>query len=306
MSAPARPFNVPDSPLPLTWRQTMGAYFALTKPRIIELLLVTTFPAMVVAADGIPNLWLALATLIGGSLAAGGANTINCYIDRDIDAIMRRTHSRPIPAGLIKPMNALIFGILLSVTAFTFLTITVNLLTAFLAVSAILFYVFIYTIWLKRSTVENIVIGGAAGAIPPLCGWAAVTNSLDAAPLLMFAIVFLWTPPHFWALAISYTSDYEAAGVPMLPVTRGAIEARKRSLVYAVVTVGISLALYLTGDVGLVYLASAAVFGALFIWLAVAQIKQATVKAAMTLFKYSTSYLALIFVAMVVDRLLPL
>jgi protoheme IX farnesyltransferase len=306
MTAPARPFDVAEPQVPLTWRQTIGAYFALTKPRIIELLLVTTFPAMVVAADGIPNLWIALATLVGGSLAAGGANTINCYIDRDLDAIMRRTHSRPIPAGLIKPANALIFGITLSVTAFAFLTLTVNLLTACLAVSAILFYVFVYTIWLKRSTVENIVIGGAAGAIPPLCGWAAVTNSLDAAPLIMFAIVFLWTPPHFWALAISYTNDYAAAGVPMLPVTRGAVEARKRSLVYAIVTVGISLALYLTGDVGLIYLATAAIFGSIFIWLAVQQIKLASVKAAMTLFKYSTSYLALIFVAMVADRLIPL
>ena len=306
MSAPARALGVHAQVPALTWRQTVGAYVALTKPRIIELLLVTTFPAMVVAADGIPNLWLALATLIGGSLAAGGANTINCYIDRDIDAIMRRTHSRPIPAGLIKPANALVFGIVLSVTAFAFLTLTVNLLTACLAVSAILFYVFVYTIWLKRSTVENIVIGGAAGAVPPLCGWAAVTNGLDAAPLLMFAIVFLWTPPHFWALAISYTSDYAAAGVPMLPVTRGALEARRRSLVYAVVTVAISLALFLTGDVGLIYLATAAIFGALFVWLAVRQIQLATVKAAMTLFKYSTTYLALIFVAMVVDRLIPL
>ena len=306
MSAPARTFPVNESAVPLTWRQTVGAYVALTKPRIIELLLVTTFPAMVVAADGLPNLWLALATLIGGSLAAGGANTINCYIDRDIDAIMRRTHSRPIPAGLIKPSSALIFGISLSVIAFVFLTLTVNLLTACLAVSAILFYVFVYTLWLKRTTVENIVIGGAAGAIPPLCGWAAVTNSLDAAPLLMFAIVFLWTPPHFWALAISYTNDYAAAGVPMLPVTRGAVEARRRSLVYAVVTVAISLALFATGDLGVIYLVAAASFGALFIWLAVQQIKEATVKAAMTLFKYSTSYLALIFVAMVVDRLIPL
>jgi protoheme IX farnesyltransferase len=306
MSAPAGALGLRESAPSLTWRQTLGAYVALTKPRIIELLLVTTFPAMVVAADGIPNLWLALATLVGGSLAAAGANTINCYIDRDIDAIMRRTHSRPIPAGLIKPANALLFGVALSVVAFAFLTITVNLLTACLAVSAILFYVFVYTLWLKRSTVENIVIGGAAGAVPPLCGWAAVTGSLDAAPLLMFAIVFLWTPPHFWALAITYTNDYAAAGVPMLPVTRGAVEARRRSLVYAGVTVAISLALYLTGDVGLVYLASAGVFGGIFIWLAVRQIQGATVKAAMTLFKYSTTYLALIFVAMVVDRLVQL
>jgi protoheme IX farnesyltransferase len=290
----------------LSLRQTLGAYVALTKPRIIELLLVTTFPAMVVAADGIPNLWTALATLIGGSLAAGGANTINCYVDRDIDAIMRRTHSRPIPAGLIAPERALAFGITLSVISFLFLTLTVNLLTACLAVSAILFYVFIYTLWLKRSTVENIVIGGAAGAVPPLCGWAAVTGTLDAAPLIMFAIVFLWTPPHFWALAIGYTNDYASAGVPMLPVTHGAVEARRRSLVYSVVTVAISLSLVLTGDVGLIYLAVAAVSGAAFVWLAWRQINLATVRSAMAMFRFSTSYLAIIFVAMVVDRLIPL
>jgi heme o synthase len=285
-------------------RHTLGAYLALTKPRIIELLLVTTFPAMVVAADGMPNLWTALATLIGGSLAAGGANTINCYLDRDIDAIMRRTHSRPIPSGLIKPGNALAFGISLSAIAFLFLTTTVNLLTACLAVSAILFYVFIYTLWLKRSTVENIVIGGAAGSVPPLCGWAAVTNGLDPAPLIMFAIVFLWTPPHFWALAIPYTNDYASAGVPMLPVTRGAAEARRRSLVYAVITVAISLSLYITGDVGLVYVAIAGLAGALFVWLALQQVRRATVRAAMTLFHYSILYLGLVFMAMVADRLI--
>ncbi len=298
--------TVAVAPAALGWRRTIAAYFALTKPRIIELLLVTTFPAMVVADNGIPSLWLVLATLVGGALAAGGANTINCYVDRDIDAIMTRTHSRPLPAGLIKPAHALIFGISLGVIAFVFLTLTVNLLTACLAISALLFYVFIYTLWLKRSTVENIVIGGAAGAIPPLCGWAAVTNRIDAAPLIMFAIVFLWTPPHFWALAIPYTDDYASAHVPMLPVTHGALETRRRSFVYAIVTVAISLSLYLTGDVGLIYLASAALFGAIFLWLAWLQVRQATVRAAMTLFKYSTSYLALIFVAMVADRLIPL
>jgi heme o synthase len=306
MSAPARTLPVADRPALIGWRKTMGAYFALTKPRIIELLLVTTLPAMVVAADGFPSLWLILATLIGGSLAAGGANTINCYLDRDIDAIMRRTHSRPLPSGLIPPERALAFGIALSITSFVFLTLTVNLLTACLAVSAILFYVFIYTLWLKRSTVENIVIGGAAGAVPPLCGWAAVTGSLDAAPLIMFAIVFLWTPPHFWALAISYSNDYASAGVPMLPVTHGAREARRRSLVYAVVTVAVSLTLFLTGAVGFIYLGVAAVAGAVFLWLAWQQITRATNKAAVTLFRYSTSYLAIIFVAMLADRLIPL
>ena len=289
-----------------TWRQTAAAYFALTKPRIIELLLVTTFPAMFVAEKGLPNLWLVLATLFGGSLAAAGANTINCYIDRDIDAIMQRTHRRPIPAGLISPERALAFGVGLSILAFAFLTLTVNLLTACLALSAILFYVFIYTVWLKRSTVENIVIGGAAGAVPPLCGWAAVNNSLDAAPLIMFAIIFLWTPPHFWALAIGYTNDYAAAKVPMLPVTHGAVEARRRSLVYALVTALISMSLYLTGAVGLVYLALATFFGATFVWLAWRQLKVASAKAAMRLFHYSTTYLAIIFAAMVIDQLVGL
>lgn len=288
------------------WRQTLFAYFMLTKPRIIELLLVTTFPAMVVADHGLPNLWLVLAVLFGGSLAAGGANTINCYIDRDIDAIMRRTHRRPIPAGIIAPHKALAFGIGLSIVSFVFLTLTVNLLTACLALSAILFYVFVYTLWLKRSTVENIVIGGAAGAIPPLCGWAGVTHSLDAAPLIMFAIIFLWTPPHFWALAISYQNDYAQAKVPMLPVVLGGAEARKRSVVYAVVTVGVSLSLLLTGDVGLIYAVCATLFGGTFVWLAYRQLRAASMRSALDLFRFSTTYLALIFGAMVLDQLIKL
>jgi protoheme IX farnesyltransferase len=184
--------------------------------------------------------------------------------------------------------------------------LTVNLLTACLALSAILFYVFVYTVWLKRSTVENIVIGGAAGAVPPLCGWAGVTGSLDAAPLVMFAIIFLWTPPHFWALAITYTSDYAEAHVPMLPVALGGAEARKRSLVYAIVTVGVSLTLYLTGDVGIVYLGCALAFGVPFVWLAYRQLREASMRAAAVLFRYSTTYLALIFGAMVADRLIRL
>jgi protoheme IX farnesyltransferase len=305
MTAPTRPL-VAGAPVLLGWRQTIGAYIALTKPRIIELLLVTTFPAMVVAADGLPNVWTALATLIGGSLAAGGANTINCFLDRDIDAVMRRTHRRPLPSGLITPERALAFGVSLSLISFVFLTLTVNLLTAALALSAILFYVFVYTLWLKRSTEENIVIGGAAGAVPPLCGWAAVTGDLSAAPLIMFAIIFVWTPPHFWALAIGYTADYARAGVPMLPVTRGAVEARRRSLVYAVATVATTLTLYLTGDVGIVYLATASLFGLVFVWYAWRQVRLATAQAALNLFRYSTTYLALVFAAMVVDRLVAL
>jgi protoheme IX farnesyltransferase len=301
----ASPIAVEPRLIPLSLRQTLGAYFALTKPRIIELLLVTTFPAMVVAADGLPNLWLAVATMVGGAVAAGGANTINCYIDRDIDAIMKRTHRRPIPAGLVSPNAALIFGISLSVISFVFLTVTVNLLTALLAESAILFYVFVYTIWLKRWTVENIVIGGAAGAVPPLCGWAAVTGRLDAAPLLMFAIIFLWTPPHFWALAIGYSDDYASAKVPMLPVMNGAKEARRRSLVYAIVTVATSLMLYATGSLGLFYTGVAAVSGAGLLWLSWRQVVNGTVPGAMKLFHYSMTYLAVLFAAMVIDRLLP-
>ncbi len=303
MTARARSLPLSE-PKPLQgWRETAAAYISLTKPRIIELLLVTTFPAMVVAQDGIPNLWLALATLIGGSLSAGGANAINCVIDRDIDAIMKRTQHRPLPRGLIPPERALAFGISLGVISFAFLTITVNFLTASLALSALLFYVFVYTMWLKRSTVENIVIGGAAGAVPPLCGWAAVTGSLEAAPLIMFAIVFLWTPPHFWALAIGYSNDYANAKVPMLPVTHGAREARRRSLVYSVAMVAISLALFATDTVGWIYLTAAIVSGAIFIALAVAQLIQASTKAAMNLFRYSMAYLSIVFVAMVVDRL---
>jgi protoheme IX farnesyltransferase len=306
MTSPARVLPGAKPIAMLGWRQTAAAYFALTKPRIIELLLVTTFPAMVVAQDGMPDLWLAVATLIGGSLAAGGANTINCFIDRDIDAIMRRTQKRPLPSGLVPPERALAFGIALSVTAFAFLTLCVNLLTAMLAMSAVLFYVFVYTIWLKRSTAENIVIGGAAGAVPPLCGWAAVTGGLDAAPLVMFAIIFLWTPPHFWALAIGYTADYAQAGVPMLPVTHGALETRRRSLVYAVVTVAVSLSLLATGSVGLVYAILAGLAGAMFLRLAWRQLRLGTTRAAMTLFRYSTTYLALVFGAMLADRLVSL
>lgn len=306
MTAPTSTLNRPVSPLAIGVRQTLAAYLALTKPRIIELLLVTTLPAMIVADGGFPGVWLVLATLAGGALAAGGANSINCYIDRDIDAIMRRTHKRPIPAGLISPANALIFGVALSVIAFLLLSLTVNLLTACLALGANLFYVFVYTMWLKRTTVENIVIGGAAGAVPPLCGWAAVTGGLDAAPIIMFAIVFLWTPPHFWALAIGYSQDYADAGVPMLPVTHGAQEARRRSIVYAAVTVATTLLLYATGDVGLLYLGSAAVLGAVFLWLAWRQLCLSTVKSAYTLFHYSIYYLALIFGAMALDPLVHL
>ena len=195
----------------------VGAYVALTKPRIIELLLITTLPTMIVAQRGLPPLWLMVATLLGGALAAGGANAINMVVDRDIDKLMHRTRKRPLVTGAITPRNALIFAITLEVVAFVELWAWVNLLAAALAVSATLFYVFVYTMWLKRTSSQNIVIGGAAGAVPVLVGWAAVTDSLSWTPVVLFAIIFVWTPPHFWALAVKYKDDYQAASVPMLP-----------------------------------------------------------------------------------------
>ena len=197
---------------------TVGAYVALTKPRIIELLLVTTLPTMVVAQRGVPPVWLMAATLAGGALAAGGANAINMVVDRDIDRLMNRTKNRPLVTGAMSPRAALVFALTLEVAAFVELWLAVNLLSAVLAISATLFYVFVYTLWLKRRSTQNIVIGGAAGAVPVLVGWAAVTNSLSWAPVVLFAIIFIWTPPHFWSLAVRYKEDYRAADVPMLPV----------------------------------------------------------------------------------------
>src|SRR4051812_7510963 len=215
-------------------RSRAGAYVALTKPRIIELLLVTTVPTMVVADRGIPHVGLIVATVLGGTMAAGGANAINMYVDRDIDKVMHRTRNRPLVTGIIKARNALIFAVLLEVAAFLFLWATVNLLSAVLAVSATLFYVFVYTLWLKRTSTHNIVIGGAAGAVPVLVGWSSVTGRLDWAPIVLFAIIFYWTPPHFWALAIKYRDDYAAADVPMLPVVVSPRTTATRILAYTV------------------------------------------------------------------------
>ena len=217
------------------------AYVLLTKPRVIELLLVTTVPAMVLADGGLPSLTLIGAVLLGGALAAGGANTINCWIERDRDRVMHRTRRRPLPAGQIEPTHALVFGIALEAVAFVWLWGTVNLLAASLAVSAMLFYVFVYTIWLKPRSPQNIVIGGAAGAVPVLVGWAAVTGTLDAPAWVLFAIVFCWTPPHFWALSLRYRDDYEAAGIPMLPVVRGIAGAARQIVVYSLIVVAVTL-----------------------------------------------------------------
>ncbi len=296
------PANVVRPPLGL-WA-TLRAYVALTKPRIISLLLVTTVPTMIVANDGMPSLRLIVLTLIGGTLAAAGANTINCYIDRDIDRVMIRTRGRPLAAGTIEPERALLFGLALGVASFVLLAVAVNPISAGLALGALAFYVFVYTIWLKRSTVQNIVIGGAAGAMPPLVGWAAVTGSLGWPALLLFGIIFLWTPPHFWALALRYRNDYARAGVPMLPVVRGEDETARQIVLYSVALVGASIALVPVASMGVLYLLSALVLGGLFVWLAVQLWRERTPGSCRALFTYSLAYLALLYIAMGVDRLI--
>jgi protoheme IX farnesyltransferase len=282
----------------------VGAYVLLTKPRVIELLLVTTLPAMVLAAGRLPSLTLIGAVLAGGALAAGGANTINCWIERDRDRLMHRTRHRPLPAGRIEPSRALAFGIVLEAVAFVWLWATVNLLAASLAVSAMLFYVFVYTIWLKPRSPQNIVIGGAAGAVPVLVGWAAVTGRLDAPAWVLFAIVFCWTPPHFWALSLRYQDDYAAAGIPMLPVVSGIASVVRQILAYCLLVVAVTLLLFLFEAMGVVYLVAAVGLGAAFVWQALALRRDASPQRAMRLFAFSNTYLALLFGAIAVDTLL--
>jgi len=279
----------------------VGAYVALTKPRIIELLLITTLPTMIVAQRGLPPVTLMAATLLGGALAAGGANAINMFIDRDIDKLMHRTAKRPLVTGAITPRNALIFAVTLEVVAFVELWAWVNLLSAVLAVSATLFYVFIYTLWLKRTSKQNIVIGGAAGAMPVLVGWAAVTDSLAWAPVVLFGVIFLWTPPHFWALAFKYKDDYEAAHVPMMPVVATFRRTAFEILAYTVAMIATTLVLAPVAHLGTLYVVSAVVLGVGFVALAVRLWVQATPKASMQLFSYSITYLTLLFVIMAVD-----
>jgi protoheme IX farnesyltransferase len=289
---------------PRSLRETMVTYVGLTKPRIILLLLVTTVPAMVLAAHGLPSPWLVLATLLGGTIAAGSANAINCYLDRDVDEIMRRTRRRPLPAHRVSPENALRFGYVLGAMSFLFLSIAVNVLAASLALSAIAFYVFVYTLWLKRTTTQNIVIGGAAGAVPALVGWAAVTGSVGLPAWVLFAIVFAWTPPHFWALALRYRADYAAAGIPMLPVVRGAEETRRQILQYSLALFVTTLVLYPVGHMGPVYLGTAVVLGGLFVYLALRLWRERTPALAMSLFRFSIAYLALLFAAVAADAML--
>ncbi|HEY5845557.1 MAG TPA: heme o synthase [Microlunatus sp.] len=295
---------------PVGLRDVVSAYVGLTKPRIIELLLVTTVPAMFLAAGGVPSLRLVALTMIGGCLAAASANAINCVLDRDIDERMRRTRRRPLPRHAIGPRAAMIFGLVLGVAATLWLGFFVNWLSAGLALAANAFYIFVYTLWLKRRTPQNIVWGGIAGCFPPLIGWTAVTGSVAWPPLVLFAIVFCWTPPHTWALALRYREDYALAGVPMLPVVRSAPAVTGRMLVWSVITVVVSLSLWPIAGTGWLYPAVAALAGAALIWEAVALWNRArsglldTALRPMRLFHWSNSYLALVFVAAAVDPLL--
>jgi heme o synthase len=280
-----------------SWRD----YVTLTKPRIMVLLLVTGAGGMFVGAGGLPSAGLALAALGGLALACGGASALNHVLDRDIDAHMRRTARRPVASGRVAPERALEFGLALSAFSFVVLTSFVNVLAALLALAGNLFYVLVYTRWLKRSTPQNIVIGGAAGAVPPLVGWAAATGNLTVPALLLFLIVFVWTPPHFWALALLIRRDYAQAGVPMLPVVRGERETARSIVRYSVLLVAITLLPVVWRTLGVVYLGAAIALGLAFLWLAFALARETTPARARRLFSYSLAYLALLFVAMAVD-----
>ena len=279
----------------------LQGFVALTKPRIIELLLVTTLPTMVVAHRGLPAWTLMLATLVGGTLAAGGANAINMVVDRDIDSVMRRTRNRPLVTGVVTPVQALVFAIGLEVAAFVELWAAVNVLSAVLAVSATLFYVFVYTLWLKRTSRQNIVIGGAAGAVPVLVGWSSVTGHLGWPPLVLFALIFIWTPPHFWALAIRYREDYRAAEVPMLPAVASLQATARQILLYTLALTAVSLVFVPVAHMGLLYVVAAVVAGALFCLHAVRLVRAPSPKAAMAVFHFSITYLAVVFAAMALD-----
>jgi protoheme IX farnesyltransferase len=285
-------------------RQTISSYIDLMKPHVTVLLLGTTVAAMAIAAQGLPPLGLVLATLLGGAMAAGSANCLNCYIDRDIDQVMGRTQRRSLPAGKVQPTQALIFGITLGVGSFIILAIFVNLLCAVLACSAILFYVFVYTIWLKRSSAQNIVIGGAAGAVPVLVGWAAVTHTVTLPAIWLFAIIFYWTPPHFWALSLLIQKDYEKASIPMMPVVMGERETRKQIFLYSLLLLAVTLILFAMRAMGYFYLFVAIVLGGILLYMSIRLLRDKSKKWARTLFWYSNCYLALIFAAMVVDRVI--
>jgi protoheme IX farnesyltransferase len=284
-------------------RRLASDYVMLTKPTIISLLLITTLTPMYLAAGSPPDGWLVFWTLLGGTLAAGGANTINQYVDRDIDHVMVRTRRRPLPSGRMTPHQVLAFGLALSALSVVQLWVTVNALSALLALAGILYYVLIYTQLLKRHSTQNIVIGGAAGAIPPLVGWAAVANEISLLPIFMFMIVFYWTPPHFWALALMRQKEYSAAGVPMLPVIAGDQETHRQITLYSILLALISVAPTFLGLLGPVYLVSALALNALFLWEAIAIQRNPSNGNIWRLYRYSLLYLALLFLAMGVDGL---
>jgi heme o synthase len=285
-------------------KATLHAYFELTKPRIVLLLLFTTVTAMFIAARGVPPVQLLLPTLLGGALSAAGASVINQWFDRDMDAKMSRTSRRPIPSGRIRPMNALIFGLALVLWSTLILGTLVNWLAAALAFAGAVYYVVVYTMLLKRNTVLNILIGGGAGAIPVLVGWAAITGSLTPSPLILFAIVFYWTPPHSWALALLVNTDYSKANVPMMPVARGEEATRIQILLYSVQLLLVTLLPGPAGMLGWIYLLAALLLGAGLIWKSIQLIRIGTGAAARSVYKYSTAYLAMLFLVMIIDRVI--
>ncbi|WP_213814761.1 heme o synthase [Glaciihabitans sp. dw_435] len=285
------------------------AYVALTKPRVLELLLVTTAPVMILAQNGLPSLWLVLATLIGGSLSAGSASAFNCYIDRDIDRLMKRTQNRPLVTGALSDREALVFAWVIGVASILWLGFTTNWLAAGLSLLAILVYVFVYTIWLKRRTEQNIIWGGLAGCFPVVIGWAAVTGSLTWAPIILFAVIFLWTPPHYWPLSMKYRDEYQNASVPMLAVVRGRTVVGLQVILYAWATVACSLLLIPVANMGILYVSVAAGAGAWFIYeshrLYGRAIRHDDDAKPMRVFHSSITYLTLVFLAVGIDPLLP-
>jgi len=296
-----------SAPERIGFRRKAAAYIALTKPRVMELLLVTTIPVMILAAHGLPSIWLIVATVIGGALSAGSAAAFNMYIDRDIDAVMKRTKNRPLVTGEVSPREAYVFAWTLGVVSTVWLALTTNLLAAGLSVAAILFYVFVYTLWLKRRTAQNIIWGGIAGCFPVLIGWSAVTDSLDWAPVILFAVVFLWTPPHYWPLSMKYRDDYKSVGVPMLGVVRGRAQVGLQVILYAWATVACSLLLIPVADMGWLYAIGAAAAGGWFIYethrLYHLAIKHEDVSP-MRVFHGSITYLSILFLAVAIDPLL--
>ena len=288
-------------PVPGSLRQRLRDYVTLTKPRIISLLLVTTLAPMVIAARGWPSGWTILWTMLGGYLMAGGANAINMYLDRDIDRVMVRTSLRPIPSGRMSPRHVLAFGITLGVAAFVLFAVLVNLLSAVLALAGLLYYVFVYTRWLKRTSPQNIVIGGAAGAFPPLVGWAAATGEVTLTAVYLFLIVFFWTPPHFWALSLLMKDEYAKAGVPMLPVVRGETETRRQILLYTILLYAVTQLPFCAGGLGIAYVIPSILLGAVFIYFSTKLLRTGDRRWALRTYLFSLAYLALLFLAMAID-----